>query len=322
MLAFANSAMSIRVVFFGDSRSVFSNRHFDALTESASDIVAVVDAPLAKRKSTNPTNSSGVPSFTEIAKRRSIPTFEPDSPNRPEFIQTMQALSPDLFMAVGYTNLLKPQLVAVPRLLAANFHASLLPAYRGRHPVFWALRNGERWAGLTVHAMDNGLDTGAILYQVRVRTRRRDSVAMLYDRIIDQSVSLVSQLLDDLGRDALAPMPQGSAGASYYSSTTEEDFRLDWSRDAEKLRRWICTSPGQCFCEVAKQSVFLLDAECERLSVSRPSGTVVRIGRAHCSVATGKNLLQLRRVRLESGVEQSMAQLCRTLAVEVGSRLS
>ncbi len=76
----------------------------------------------------------------------------------------MAALCPDMFVAVGYTDLLRAPLLAVPRILAANFHASLLPAYRGRHPVFWALRHGERWAGLTVHVMDEGFDTGDVLY--------------------------------------------------------------------------------------------------------------------------------------------------------------
>ena len=60
--------------------------------------------------------------------------------------------------------------VLLPKLVAANFHASLLPAYRGKHPLFWALRHGELWTGLTVHVMAPGFDTGEILYQIRVRT--------------------------------------------------------------------------------------------------------------------------------------------------------
>ena len=159
--------------------------------------------------------------------------MEPSSPNLPEFVDAMRRLSPDLLIAAGYSQVLGEQILSIPRLLPVNFHASLLPAYRGKHPVFWALRNGERWAGLTVHVMDAGLDTGDILYQVRVRTRAQDSVATLYDRIMDRSVNLVGLLVKDAEEGTLGPRPQPEVGASYYSSVDEDDFRLDWTRDAE-----------------------------------------------------------------------------------------
>ena len=207
--------MRLKVIFFGNSQSVFSNRHFNALAKSACKILAVVDAPAAKRASTNPSKLTDVPAFTETARQLNIAVFEPSDPNSLEFVQVMEELSPDLFVAVGYTNLLKPALLAVPRIPAVNFHASLLPAYRGKHPVFWALRNGERWAGLTVHVMEPSVDTGDILYQVRLPTRRRDSVASLYNRIIDRSIELVPRLVDDAANNRFVRRPQSQTGASY-----------------------------------------------------------------------------------------------------------
>ena len=228
-----------------------------------------------------------------------------------------------MFVAAGYIQILKPSLLAIPRIVAANFHASLLPAYRGKHPVFWALRNGERSAGLTVHVMQAGLDTGDILFQVRLRTRKRDSVATLYDRIMDGSLGLVRRLVDDAANGTLHRKPQARAGASYYSSTSEEDFRLDWSADAEQLRRWICTSPGKCFCDLSRQRIFFLDAEKERSpAVGQRDGTLVRIGRTNCIVATGRDALRLRRVRLEPERELFAAQLCRELNVKEGDCLA
>ena len=180
----------MRVVFFGSSPNIFSNRHYAALEQSPCDIVAVVDTPAKARSSTNTVRSSFQP-FTDKAVSSGIPVFEPNSPNEFDFVREIGRLEPDLFIAVGYIRLLKEDILSVPRVMAMNFHASLLPAYRGKHPVFWALRHGEKSAGLTVHAMDPHLDTGDILYQVRVRTRRRDTVAALYDRIMDASTRLV-----------------------------------------------------------------------------------------------------------------------------------
>jgi methionyl-tRNA formyltransferase len=318
----AAAEMTLRTIFFGSSDSVFSNRHFTALREAACDTVAVVDVPLARRTSTNTQTQGGAPDFVAYARQHGIPAFEPTSPNRPEFVQAMADLRPDLFLAVGYLNLLKAGILGVPRLLAANFHASLLPAYRGKHPLFWALRNNERWTGLTVHAMSGGLDTGDILYQVRVRTRRDDSVASLYDRVIVRSLPLVSRLIADAEAGRLRPRPQDEAGASYYSSVTEADFRLDWSDPAARLRRWICVSPGQCFFEVAGQRVYVVAAELSPTATTAASGTLLDIGRSTCTVATGQGALRLNSVRHSGGHEQTAAAWCRGANLHVDDRLA
>jgi len=313
--------MPLRVVFFGNSQSVFSNRHFQALVETRCELVGVVDVPPSKRASTNP-SATDLPSFVEVARQHRIPAFEPSSPNLPEFVKAISDLYPDLFLAVGYTNLLKEQVLAVPRILAVNFHASLLPAYRGKHPVFWTLRHGEHWAGLTVHAMDLGLDTGDILYQVRVRTRKRDSVATLYDRIMERSVNLVERLIEDAENGTLRRTPQSGSGASYYSSVSDDDFRLDWSRDAEQLRRWIQTSPGQCFFDIAGQRIFFMDAEVAQRTDDVSPGVLVRMGRTSCTVAAGRGALRVCRVRIDQQEEKSMPQLCRELGLDQGDSLA
>ena len=305
--------MELRVVFFGNSQSTFSNRHFEALIASGCVIAAVVDAPPAKRDSTNP--GVGSRPFTEVARQHEIAVFEPANPNGSQFVEEMQKLSPDMFIAVGYPNLLKSMLLAVPKIISANFHASLLPAYRGKHPVFWALRNGERSAGLTVHAMDQKLDTGDILYQVRVRTRKCDSVASLYKRIIDRSVGLVGRLVEDTDNGRLKPKTQCQKGRSYYSSVSEEHFKLDWSADAEQLRRWICASPGKCFSDIGGRRVFFLDGHVESNLAGQAPGTVIRLGRRCCVIATGEQALRLCNVKSQ----KSMAQFCRDIGIHDGN---
>ncbi len=311
----------MKVVFFGNSHSAFSNRHFQALMETRCELVGLVNVPPSKRTSTNPA-AADFPSFVEVARQHGLRIFEPASPNQSEFVKAVRDLSPDLFVAVGYTNLLKEQILSVPRILSVNFHASLLPAYRGKHPVFWTLRHGERWAGLTVHVMDIDLDTGDILYQVRVRTRKRDSVAILYDRIMEKSVKLMGRLIEDAEKGILRRTPQPESGASYYSSVHEDDFRIDWTRDAGQLRCWIQTSPGQCFHDVAGRRIFFMDAEVVRRADDASPGTLVRTGRTSCTVAAGKDALRLRRARIDQESEKSMPRLCREFGLEQGSPLA
>ena len=309
--------MSLGVVFFGNSEGVFSNRHFQALLMAPCVLAGVVDVPSAKRTSTNTRSVEGS-SFVELARARSIPTFEPASPNEPDFVEAVRALRPDLFIAVGYMNLLKVEILRVPRLLAANFHASLLPAYRGKHPLFWALRNGERTVGLTVHVMDPGFDTGDILYQVRLRTRRSDTVAGVYDRLMVKSVRLVGRLIAHATKGELRRRPQPQCGASYFSSVREQDRRLDWLLEAERLRRWIQVSPGQCYSLFGGRKIFFLDAAVVPRRRSIAPGTVVEIGRESVTIATGRCALRVGKVRVDQGSERSAPEVFRE---QVGEEL-
>lgn len=312
----------LRVVFFGSSESIFSNRHFSALLQAPGEIVAIVDVPPAKRVSTNTHTASGMQNFVECARAQNIPAFEPPTPNSPEFVNALRELTPDLFIAVGYTYLLKAELLAVPRIIAANFHASLLPAYRGKHPAFWALRSREKYVGLTVHVMDPHFDTGDILYQVRVRTRKRDTVGTLYDRIMEASVPLVPQLIADAGNGKLVRRPQSNEGACYYSSIQEKDLRLEWTCDAEQLRRWIQTSPGQCFADVGGERIFFSAAE--RVANFNPDepGVLKNIGRTSVTIATGKDALRIKRARIAQGDEKAAAQIFHDLELFAGMNLA
>lgn len=312
--------MALRIIFFGNSQGEFSNRHFHKLWQTPCDIVGVVDSPPTKRGSTNPM-ASPFQTFRDLAQERRVPIFEPPSPNMSEFVADIDGLNPDLFIAVGYTNILKVDILSVPFILAVNFHASLLPAYRGKHPVFWCLRNGDRWSGLTVHVMDTGIDRGDILYQVRVRIRKNDTVSSLYERIMNKSVDLVERLIEDIESNSLLRKVQDEDGASYYSSITKEDFRLDWSGDAEQLRRWITITPGKCYSEIAGKRVYFLDAEILRtIDLSSP-GKILYLGKTRGTVSVGHGGISIRSVKLENGDQLSFPELCRWLGYIQGDSI-
>jgi methionyl-tRNA formyltransferase len=309
--------MTLRVVYFGSSQNVFSQRFFAALARTSCDTAAIVDVPAEKRSSSNPTTDKGS-NYAEDAVRRGVPVYQPSNPNLPDFVAAVAALKPDLFLAVGYMFRLKAELLAVPRIVPANVHASLLPAYRGRSPVFWALRHGEAYSGLSIHSMDQELDQGNLLYQVRVRTRKNDTVASLYDRIIAKGLKLVPKLIADAKRARLPQIPTPQSAGSYFSAVKEADFRLDWSRGSEELRRWIIITPGQCFTEVDGQRVFLLDARITANTRKAVPGTLLKIGSTNCTIATADGALRIGMVELQSGQPMPMPQFCRQAGIAIG----
>jgi len=307
----------MRVVFFGNSQSEFSNRYFQALLATHCDLVGVVDVPPEDRNSTNPQGNEWV-SFPRAAVQHNIPAFEPGDPNQVGFIEQVKALEPDLILSIGYPKIIHTALLNVPSRLAVNFHASLLPAYRGKHPVYWCLRNGERWSGLTVHIMDPGIDTGDLLYQVRVHTRRNDTVSSLYKRIMERSTKLVSQLLVDLENNTLNRIPQPQSGVSYYSSITEEDFHLDWTLPAETLRRWIIITPGRCFTIVRGERISFNHARAIHQATQSIPGEIMRINPRSAQIATGDGMLLLEQLRLPDHRQLSLAAFCRQVGLASG----
>jgi methionyl-tRNA formyltransferase len=307
-----------RAVFFGSSDSVFSHRHFQALLQADCRIVGVVDVPPARRGSTNAARPDSE-SFPAAAMRMGIPAFEPENPNTPSFVEQMRRLAPDFFVAVGYMLLLKTALLSLPRVVAANFHASLLPAYRGKHPVFWALRHGEPWSGLTVHEMGPGLDTGDIIFQVRVPTRETDSVSALYERIMAESLPLVRRLAACVEAGSVPRAPQPSEGASYFGATVEDDFRLDWFMEAAALARWIAATPGQCFADCGLERLFFLDARVSEAAGGAEPGTIVRMSPECCEIAAAGGNLRVCRVRTADGHEMSAREAFLKLQLGEGS---
>lgn len=313
--------MPIRVVFFGNSASIFTARHFAALMCSPCHLAAVVDLPPSRRGTTNPL-PDGLPDFVHTARGHGIPSFEPTSPNDSHLVEALRQLNPDLLVAAGYALILGERVLTVPRLLSGNFHASLLPKYRGKHPVFWTLRGSEPWAGLTVHAMDSGIDTGDILYRVKVRTRRDDTVASLYSRIMDRSMSLVGRLVADADAGTIPRRLQPEGTGSYFSSTTDEDFRLGWDWPAEKIRRYIVTTPGKCYVDLNEQRVFFRNAETEPLGEPSTPGTLVRIGRRRAVLAAGQGAISSSLVQEVGRDAESFAGYCCRMGLMPGDRLT
>ena len=286
-----------RVIYFGNSRTVFSNRHFEALTHTSADVVAFVDSPAA---SISTDRRAGLDSYIrDTVAGRGIPYSQPDDVNDPEFVAHCGRLQPDLFVAVGYTLKLGGPLLSVPKVGAVNFHASLLPAYRGLHPVFWALYNGEIVSGVTVHHLDAGLDTGPIAFQVRVNVRRRHSVAALYDRIILRSLPLVRRVVRAARHGGLPSRPQDDLCASYFSKVRDEHYRVDWRQPARIIEARVYSAPGKFYFEWSGQRIYPIDAAARNKFYSLEPGAVVRTDRFGAIVAAGSGSVRMSRVLID-----------------------
>ena len=258
----------LRVIFFGARGVEFSGRHFARICKTDAEVAAVVDSPSGAVDSTNA--ETGTRSIDEGAAILGVPLFRPATPREPDFIKEMSALKPDLIISAGYWGILSQRLLEIPRIASVNFHGSLLPRHCGKHPVFWTLWHGDRETGVTVHHMDAGIDTGDIAHVKRVKVLPKDTVPILYDRIMNASMPLVDRLIHDAEEKRVPGRQQPKKGYSYNFDLTTKDLKLDFNRPAWLLEQRVRLLKNRLYFEYRGKKWIVL--KCEAQDFNSPSG--------------------------------------------------
>src|SRR5712692_5374337 len=146
---------------------------------------------------------SGFASLPELCRARGLRMIRCTNPNGAEFIQQVQLLGVDLIVVAGFPRILKRALIDVPRLGCINVHPSLLPRYRGPEPCYWVLANQENTTSVTIHHVDEGIDTGDILLEGKLEIRPNETEITLGQR--------VARVAGELLREAIPLLLAGRA---------------------------------------------------------------------------------------------------------------
>lgn len=168
-----------------------------------------------------------------------LPVYQPTTLKTPETQQQLAAFQADLMVVVAYGLILPLAVLALPRLGCINLHASLLPRWRGAAPIQWALLSGDSETGVSLMQMDAGLDTGAVLAQIRCPITPEDTAGSLHDRLAMAGATLLVNQLAALESQSLTPQPQEATQANYAHKITPDHARINWNRPALELERLI-----------------------------------------------------------------------------------
>ena len=174
-------------------------------------------------------------SISSLARQHSIRVICPENPNKQEVIRELQESSPDIIFSFYYRKILKPEILALPRLGSYNMHGSLLPKYRGRAPVNWAIIHGETDTGTTLHQMVAKADAGAIVDRMAVPILCNDTSRNVFDKVVVAAEIVMVRALPGLlsGRAKLQEM--NIQDGSYFSGRTEEDGRINVWQSARQI---------------------------------------------------------------------------------------
>lgn len=187
----------------------------------------------------SPSETIWFDSVAELTARHGIPVIMPEDPNDPAIVAELAALQPDFLFSFYYRLMLKAPLLALPKGGAWNMHGSLLPKYRGRVPVNWAIIHGERETGATLHQMLEKPDAGGILAQQAVPILPDDTAFDVFNKVTLAAEMALDHVLPDLLAGRAVAQAQNLAAGSYFGGRKAEDGRIDWSQPAAKVHNLV-----------------------------------------------------------------------------------
>jgi len=183
----------------------------------------------------DPSEARWYPSVAERARAAGIEPVVMEDPRAPESIERVRAAAPDLLLSFYYRKMLPDAMLALPRLGAFNVHGSLLPKFRGRAPVNWAILEGETRTGATLHRMTARADAGEIVDQEAVAIGPDDTAVEVQRRVTAAAVVILARRIDELKAGTARAVAQDERQASRFGRRRPEDGRIDWARPAQRI---------------------------------------------------------------------------------------
>lgn len=276
----------------------FALAALDALAASPHRVVGVwtqPDRPAGRGRKLTPSP------VKQRALELKLPVHQPESFKSDEAKQALRDAKPDVMVVVAYGLILPTSVLAIPRHGCLNIHASLLPRWRGAAPIQRALLAGDTETGVSIMQMDKGLDTGAVLKEMRTPIAADDTAQTLHDRLAPLGAQALLEVLAHLLQ--IQARPQAESGVTYAEKLSKEEARLDWSRPAEELARAVRGyNPWPVAYTVHDGGPLRIwRALALAIGTSVAPGTVLAAGKDGVDVATGRGVLRIQELQPAGG---------------------
>jgi len=216
----------MELVFLGTPS--FAVPTLEAIVQDGHRVLAVFTQPDRPKGRGGELSASPV---KQIAESLGLPVYQPERIRRPESVEQLKQLRPEVMVVVGYGQIIPQSIIDIPPRGIINVHASLLPKYRGAAPIQWAIAHGETRTGVTTMRIDAGLDTGDMLLKWETQIGSDEDALELGARLAEAGAQLLVRTL----RENPAPVKQNPDEASLAPILKKEDGMIDWNWPARKI---------------------------------------------------------------------------------------
>lgn len=238
------------------------------------------------------------------AQQQSLPLLvQPKRSELEPFLDSVGALRPDVLLVWSYSMLLPPELIAIAPKGAFNIHGGILPDYRGGHVMNWAIINGERESGATLHYIDAGIDTGDIVADQRFPIGSTDDAAAVQAKLRIAGEALIAKWWPAIEQGVAPRMPQDASRARYYRMRTPDDGLVDWSQTNQQIYNLVRALappwPGAHTFAADTRLVLRRVEPGDAIDQSAAPGTVVRCEPGNVRVASGAGDVRIVTVEID-----------------------
>ncbi len=288
-----------RTVVFGYGELAVASVY--SLKSAGADLVAAVI----------PSNRTGqdVEQFKAFAEQQQLPVLiQPPRKAVEPFVRQLRELQPDFLLVWSYPMILPKSVIEVPKRGAFNMHGGVLPEYRGGHVMQWAIINGEKETGMTLHYIDEGIDTGPIVAESRFSIDWHDDAAVVRDKLKSAGSALLKEWWPAVLAGRAPRRTQDESRARYYRLRTQEDGLIQWSQSNISIynlvRALVSPWPGAyTFHRSCKLTIWKVEPIGESgQAFGGEVGQVVGIGSSGVIVRTGEGVLAIRSIEYEGGI--------------------
>lgn len=224
----------MNIVFMGTPD--FAVKSLEQIIKDGHNVLAVytkADAPKGRKMVLTPSD------VKVCALEHNLTVLTPSSFKDEREVEQLKALNPDLIVVVAYGKLLPKAVLDIPKYGCVNVHGSILPKWRGAAPIQWTVLSGDEYGGVTTMYMNEGLDTGDIIFTREVKVGENETSGELFDRLCVDGAELLSETINAIAEGRAPRTPQNEAEATYASMLSKELSEIDFKKSAKDVHNKV-----------------------------------------------------------------------------------
>ncbi len=308
----------MKVIFMGTPE--FAVPTLENLYKKGYDIELVItqeDKPKGRGKKLLPTP------VKEKALELGLQIYQPKNINDSESVDIIKNISPDFIIVVAYGQILRIDILKIPKYGCFNVHASILPKYRGAAPINWAILDGEKETGVSIMKIEEGLDSGDTLLIGRIEILEDDDFITIHDKLSALGGELMIDAMEDLVEEKAVLSPQNHELSTYAPMIYKDLGRIDWNKSAKDIFNMVRgLKPWPiAFSYYGDEIIKIHQVTFNEDKLDIPSGTIVEVSKKGINVAVGDGQIIIEKLQFPGKKVLTVAQYLAGNDIEEGKVL-